>query len=86
MHRLFANPQFLLIASLTVIGQSADRERGRGVFSVEPLNAMRLVSDRGGVDVERAAVRGNRPPHPRRGVKDHTRGIAALLGSVRLQA
>ncbi|HVL15376.1 MAG TPA: calcium-translocating P-type ATPase, PMCA-type [Gemmata sp.] len=40
MHRLFENPQFLLIASLTVIGQVLIVTFGGKVFNVEPLAAV----------------------------------------------
>jgi P-type Ca2+ transporter type 2C len=37
LHRLFENPQFLLIASLTVVGQVLIVTLGGTVFNVEPL-------------------------------------------------
>jgi Ca2+-transporting ATPase len=37
LHRLFENPQFLLIASLTVVGQILIVSIGGAVFNVEPL-------------------------------------------------
>ncbi|MFM8275319.1 MAG: calcium-translocating P-type ATPase, PMCA-type [Gemmata sp.] len=37
LHRLFENPQFLLIASLTVVGQVLIVSLGGAVFHVEPL-------------------------------------------------
>jgi Ca2+-transporting ATPase len=40
LHRLFENPQFLLIASLTVIGQVLIVTLGGNVFKVEPLNVI----------------------------------------------
>lgn len=40
LHRLFENPQFLAIASLTVIGQVLIVTLGGRVFSVEPLGAV----------------------------------------------
>jgi Ca2+-transporting ATPase len=40
LHRLFENPQFLLIASLTVIGQVLIVTFGGKVFNVEPLGVI----------------------------------------------
>jgi P-type Ca2+ transporter type 2C len=40
LHRLFANPQFLLIASLTVVGQVVIVTVGGDVFKVEPLGVV----------------------------------------------
>jgi Ca2+-transporting ATPase len=40
LHRLLANPQFLVIASLTVIGQVLIVSLGGRVFNVEPLNVI----------------------------------------------
>ena len=40
MHRLFENPQFLAIASLTVIGQLLIVTFGGRVFNVEPLGVV----------------------------------------------
>src|SRR5262249_6752194 len=40
LHRLFANPQFLAIASLTVIGQVLIVTLGGAVFNVEPLGVI----------------------------------------------
>ena len=37
LYRLFENPQFLLIASLTVVGQVLIVTLGGAVFNVEPL-------------------------------------------------
>jgi Ca2+-transporting ATPase len=42
-HRLFANPQFLLIASLTVVGQAVIVSVGGKVFNVEALAAIDWV-------------------------------------------
>ncbi len=43
LHRLFENPQFLAIASLTVIGQVLIVNFGGKVFSVEPLTILDWV-------------------------------------------
>jgi Ca2+-transporting ATPase len=40
LHRLFENPQFLLIASLTVVGQVLIVSLGGAVFNVEPLGVV----------------------------------------------
>jgi P-type Ca2+ transporter type 2C len=40
LHRLFENPQFLVIASLTVLGQLLIVTLGGEVFSVEPLDVI----------------------------------------------
>ena len=40
LHRLFENPQFLVIASLTVLGQVLIVTFGGKVFNVEPLAVM----------------------------------------------
>jgi Ca2+-transporting ATPase len=40
LHRLFENPQFLLIASLTVVGQVLIVTLGGKVFNVEPLGVV----------------------------------------------
>ena len=40
LHRLFENPQFLLIASLTVLGQVLIVTLGGDVFNVEPLQVV----------------------------------------------
>jgi Ca2+-transporting ATPase len=40
LHRLFENPQFLLIASLTVVGQVLIVSLGGEVFGVEPLGVV----------------------------------------------
>jgi Ca2+-transporting ATPase len=40
LHRLFENPQFLLIASLTVVGQVLIVTLGGSVFNVEPLGLL----------------------------------------------
>jgi Ca2+-transporting ATPase len=43
LYRLFANPQFLIIASLTVIGQVLIVTLGGAVFQVEPLGVIDWV-------------------------------------------
>jgi Ca2+-transporting ATPase len=43
LHRLFENPQFLLIASLTVVGQVLIVTFGGRVFNVEPLDFLDWV-------------------------------------------
>ena len=64
MHRLFENPKFLAIASLTVVGQVLIVTLGGEVFKVEPLGVIDWLVIAAG-DGERAGVRGGRAARPR---------------------